>query len=165
MWKSTGHWPRGGRIQEGSPLESAALCTATLGNPHCWDARMHPGLCSVAQSRLVLCNPLDWGLPASSVHGTSRQEYWSGSPFPPSGDLPYPGMEPVSLMSPASQADSLALSHLGSPNAPIAFPKYSCGLCTPSTPESHYVPIIIFWAVCPWIQSYFFCLTGVEHGV
>ena len=33
--------------------------------------------------------------------GLSRQEYWSGLPFPPLGDLPNPGIEPVSLMSPA----------------------------------------------------------------
>ena len=31
----------------------------------------------------------------------SRQEYWSGLPCPPPGDLPDPGMEPASLMSPA----------------------------------------------------------------
>ena len=31
----------------------------------------------------------------------SRQEYWSGLPFPPSGDLPDPVMEPASFMSPA----------------------------------------------------------------
>ena len=33
--------------------------------------------------------------------GFSRQEYWIGSPFPPPGDLPNPGIELVSLMSPA----------------------------------------------------------------
>ena len=33
--------------------------------------------------------------------GFSRQEYWSGLPCPPPGDLPDPGIEPVSLMSPA----------------------------------------------------------------
>ena len=33
--------------------------------------------------------------------GFYRQEYWSGSPCPPPGDLPDPGMEPASLMSPA----------------------------------------------------------------
>ena len=33
--------------------------------------------------------------------GFPRQEYWSGLPFPPPGDLPHPGIEPVSLMSPA----------------------------------------------------------------
>ena len=33
--------------------------------------------------------------------GFPRQEYWSGLPFSPPGDLPYPGTEPVSLKSPA----------------------------------------------------------------
>ena len=33
--------------------------------------------------------------------GFSRQEYWSGFPFPPPGDLPDPGIKPRSLMSPA----------------------------------------------------------------
>ena len=36
--------------------------------------------------------------------GFSRQEYWSGSPFPSPGDLPDPGIE---LRSPALQADVL----------------------------------------------------------
>ena len=31
----------------------------------------------------------------------SRQEYWSGLPYPSSGDLPNPGTEPASLTSPA----------------------------------------------------------------
>ena len=34
----------------------------------------------------------------------SRQEYWSGLPFPSPGDLPHPGIEPGS---PALQADAL----------------------------------------------------------
>ena len=33
--------------------------------------------------------------------GFSRQEYWSGWPCPPPGDLPNPGIEPMSLISPA----------------------------------------------------------------
>ena len=33
--------------------------------------------------------------------GFSWQEYWSGLPCPPPGDLPNPGIEPTSLMSPA----------------------------------------------------------------
>ena len=33
--------------------------------------------------------------------GFSRQEYWSGLPCPPLGDLPDPGIEPTSLTSPA----------------------------------------------------------------
>ena len=42
----------------------------------------------------------------------SRQEYWSGLPFPSPGDLPYPGIKPVS---PALQADSLLLESSGKP--------------------------------------------------
>ena len=44
----------------------------------------------------------------------SRQEYWIGLSFPPSGDLPNPGIKPASPVSPALQADSLMLSHLRS---------------------------------------------------
>ena len=45
----------------------------------------------------------------------SRQEYWSGLPCPPPGDLPDPGTEPMSSVAPALQADSLLLSHWESP--------------------------------------------------
>ena len=45
----------------------------------------------------------------------SRQEYWGGLPFAPPGDLPDPGMEPTSPVSPALQADSSLLSHWGLP--------------------------------------------------
>ena len=34
--------------------------------------------------------------------GFSRQEYWSGLPFPTPGDPPNPGIEPMSLVFPAS---------------------------------------------------------------
>ena len=40
--------------------------------------------------------------------GFHRREYCSGLPCPPPGDLPNPGIEP---MSPALQADSVLLSH------------------------------------------------------
>ena len=38
---------------------------------------------------------------APLLMGFSRQEYWSGLPCPPPGDLPDPGIEPASLTSPA----------------------------------------------------------------
>ena len=44
--------------------------------------------------------------------GFSRQEYWSGLPCPPPGDLPDPGIEPGS---PALQADSLPSKPPGKP--------------------------------------------------
>jgi len=46
----------------------------------------------------------------------SKQEYWSGLPFPFLGDLPDPGIEPTVD---ALQADSLLLSHLGSPHLSV----------------------------------------------
>ena len=44
--------------------------------------------------------------------GFSRQEYWSGLPFPSPGDLPDPGIEP---RSPAFQADALTSEPPGKP--------------------------------------------------
>ena len=52
--------------------------------------------------------PLSMGFP--------RQEYWSGLPCPPPGDLPNPGIKPGSSESPALLADSLLLSHRESQN-------------------------------------------------
>ena len=45
--------------------------------------------------------------------GFSRQEYWSGLPFPSPGDLPNPGIEPAS---PTLQADSLPSESPGKPH-------------------------------------------------
>ena len=67
------------------------------------------------QSCLTLCDPMDCSPPGSSVHGITRQEYWSGLPCPSAGALPDPGIKPTSPASPALQADSLPLSHWGSP--------------------------------------------------
>ena len=43
----------------------------------------------------------------------SRQEHWSGLPFPASGYLPDPGIKPVS---PACQGDSLPMIQQGKPH-------------------------------------------------
>ena len=54
------------------------------------------------QSCLTLCDSINCSPPGSSLStGFSRQEYWSGLPCPPPGDLPDPGIEPESPMSPA----------------------------------------------------------------
>ena len=49
---------------------------------------------------------------APSSMGFSRQEYWSGLPFPSPGDLPNPG---IKLRSPALQADASTSEPLGKP--------------------------------------------------
>ena len=58
----------------------------------------------VAKSCLNLGNPWIVACQDPLSMGFSRQEYWSGLPFPAPGDLPEPGIEPAS---PALQADSL----------------------------------------------------------
>ena len=57
--------------------------------------------------------------------GFSRQEDWSGLPFPPPRDLPDPGIKP---WSPALQADSLLPSHWGSPK--LCIPEENLPWCT-----------------------------------
>ena len=47
--------------------------------------------------------------------GFSEQEYWSGLPCHPPGELPNPGVEPVSPPAPAFQGASSLLTHRGSP--------------------------------------------------
>ena len=47
------------------------------------------------------CDPMDCACQAFLSMGFSKQEYWSELPCPPPGDLPDPGIEPVSLISPA----------------------------------------------------------------
>ena len=51
----------------------------------------------------VLLSAALWTAPhqAPLSLGFSRQEYWNGLLCPPPGDLPFPGIEPVSSMSPA----------------------------------------------------------------
>ena len=60
--------------------------------------------CLVAQPCLTICDPMDCSPPGSFVCGSFQarilEQYWSGLPFPPPGDLPDPGIEPTSLSSP-----------------------------------------------------------------
>ena len=51
--------------------------------------------------------------------GLSRREYWSGLPYPLPKDLPDPGIEHASPLSPALPVDSLPLSHHGCGGAVI----------------------------------------------
>ena len=58
-------------------------------------------ICSKAQSCLALCQPMDCTPPGSSVHGISQARILECIAFPFPGDLPYPGIKPASLVSPA----------------------------------------------------------------
>ena len=56
----------------------------------------------------TLCDPMDCSPPGSSVQGILQAKYWSELPCPPPGDLPDPGIEPMSPVSPAVQVNSLS---------------------------------------------------------
>ena len=62
---------------------------------------------------LTHCNPMDCSRQGPLPVGFSRQEYWSGLPCLPSGDLPNPGIKP---RSPTLQADSLLSELPGKPH-------------------------------------------------
>ena len=58
-------------------------------------------VCVCAQSCPSLCDPMDCSCQAPLSMEFCRQEYWRGLLFPPPGDLPDPGIEPMPLVSPA----------------------------------------------------------------
>ena len=64
-------------------------------------------------SRVRLCDPMDCSPPGSSVHGTLQARTLAWLPFPPPGDLPDPGIEPTSPVTPHA-GECLLLSHRGS---------------------------------------------------
>ena len=66
----------------------------------------------VTQSCPTLATPWTVAHQAPLSMGFSRQEYWSGLPFPSPGDLPKPGIGPGS---PALQADALLSEPPGKP--------------------------------------------------
>ena len=76
--------------------------------------RVREHACSVMSNSFTTFWTVACLVPLSMVF--SRQEYQSGLPFPPPGDLPNPGIEPASPASPALAGKFLPLPHLGSPN-------------------------------------------------
>ena len=62
-----------------------------FGTIYGWNGQLRVLSHSVASDS---CNSMDCSLPGSLSLGFSRQEYWSGLPCPPPGDLPEPGIEP-----------------------------------------------------------------------
>ena len=63
----------------------------------------------------TFCDPMSCIPPGSPVYGFSRQEYWSELSLPTPGNLLDSAIELTSPVAPALQADSLLLSHQGSP--------------------------------------------------
>ena len=88
--------------------------TTTAGHFFCFGLKVKKWNLAT-QSCPTLCNPVDCSPPDSPFTKFTRQEYWSGLPFPSPRDLPNPGTEPGS---PAFLADSLLFEPQGSPALP-----------------------------------------------
>ena len=72
----------------------------------------------VAQSRLTLCDSVDYSPPGSPVHGILQARILEGLPFPSPGESSQSRIEPVS---PALQAVSLPLDQEGRPTLAISY--------------------------------------------
>ena len=101
----------------GSPLSLRGYCEALDRSPcavrgSLLVACLTCGCCLAAELCLTLFDPMDCSLPGSSVQGISQAGVLERVPIPFSGDLPKPRIKPASS---ALQADSLPMSHLGSP--------------------------------------------------
>ena len=61
------------------------------------------GTCVCSVASVVSHSAMLWTVACQTPlpMGLSRQEYWNALPYPSSGDLPDPGIEPTSLTSPA----------------------------------------------------------------
>ena len=96
-----------------------------------------------------LCDPMNCRPPGSSVHGFSRQEAWSGLPFPTPGDLPDSGIQPVS---PALQADFFTAEPPGIPSTFLWKEGILCPLGT-TFPPSHSLPAFLSSSCKPRIAK------------
>ena len=110
--------------------------------------------CSVSRS-VVSDSATPWTVArqAPLSMGFSRQECWSGLPFPPAGDLPHPGIEPGS---PALQADFFyRLSYREDPK--VAQKRRSRKLClTRCDPMGYTVRGILQARILEWVVFPFF---------
>ena len=73
------------------------LASSLQGGGRRTNARIETVEVSVVQSCPALCDPMDCSCQAPLPVGLSRQEYWSGLPCPPPGNLSDPDLEPTSL--------------------------------------------------------------------
>ena len=89
--KETSHWATRFYKTVRNPVLKAWRHACQVGAMH---------TCSVAQLCLTVTTWIVVSQTLLSVR-LSRQEYWSALPFPPSGDLSYPRIEPGSLAVPA----------------------------------------------------------------
>ena len=109
--------------------------------------------CVRAQSCLTLCDLTAVALQAPLSMGFSGQEYWSGLPFLPPGDLPHPGIEPAS---PASSALTGRFFTFEPPWKPLSWRLPDSQVTTPNGAKMRLIPQLnIHWALGLFIYFIF----------
>ena len=114
-----------------------------------------------APSCPTLCDLMDCSPPGSSVVEFSRQEYWSGLPFPSPGDLPHPGIKPMSPVSPGLAGGFFTTEPRGKPQAAFYKAAHLCisAIIGPSTcpssfsPSSQILPVLPSVSEGPHVQA------------
>ena len=112
--------------------------------------------CSVVADSFVTLWTVAHQAPLSM--GSPRQEYWSGWPFLPPGDLPDPGMEPASPVPHAVAGRFFTFYHCATWEA-LGFAERQKGLSFHDTlfiwalPRGFYTFIFLIWKVAPQIVS------------
>ena len=77
-------------------------------------------VCLLTQPCLTPCDPMNCSPPGSSVHGISQARILEWVAFPPTGDLPDPGIEAVLFVSHALAGRFLNMEPSGKPRlAPV----------------------------------------------
>ena len=109
---------------------------------------------SVTQSCLTLCNPIEWGLPDSSVHGILQVRIlqWAAVPF--SRDLSHPGIKP---RSPTLQTDSLSSEPPSLSKEALSFTHPPAHMQEPPSPP--------FCSVFPRVCKFAFLLLQVVSNI
>ena len=128
-------------------------------------ANLHNAQCLLVhvcvQPHLTLCNPMDCSPQSSSVHGIFQARILEWSPFPTPGDLPHPGIESTSLMSPALAGGFFTLHHLGTwqfIGGKLSTSRWQAGVFLPIISPPNYV---FFWKALNWRENNHWLLTGI----
>ena len=115
------------------PVSGAGLCNFGIGKVK---------VKSLSHVRL-LATPWTVAYQAPLSMGFSRQEYWSGLPFPSSGDLPDPGIKP---RCPALQADALTSEPISGAE------KIRCGLHLICFFPHIYLYVSMYLDIYHWVE-------------
>ena len=112
-------WSDGRKSKEGSVgIKSSRETFPNVEERSDYLLHKHSCMCVCVRAQVcpTLWDPMDYSPPGPPSKGFSRQEYWSGLSFPSPGDLPDPGIQ---LTSPVSPTLASGFFNTGPPGKPI----------------------------------------------